>query len=165
MDPNWGVIGAVGKPAIDDECGQNVVGHWCDPHRYFHYPHLPHRVQSLDEMWLGIRKSRGIGFDPDLPGFHCYGMDLSLSAREKGMQSYAIDNFVWHKYKHSNGSRILRREHSEKITVRTSEAFKVMQKQSADYVARKWKHYLPFHTTSLIFVDIGKYRTARGDYL
>ena len=120
VDPNWGVIGAVGAilAAENGNAPKELRGHWCDPHGYFSFGPLPHEVESLDEQWLGFRKSRGVEFDPDLPGFHCYGIDLSLTARESGLKSYAIDAFVWHKYRDSDGYLIRSKEDSAKIRER-----------------------------------------------
>ena len=104
IDPIWGVLGAVGVLPCGAE-GEPMRGHWADPHRpapQYHGP-LPSEVLSLDELWLGMRKRRGLSFDPELPGFHCYGIDLSLTASKHGCRSYAIDAFVWHKYRDFSG--------------------------------------------------------------
>jgi hypothetical protein len=148
VDPRWGVLGAVGAlPPIHGSAKQ-LRGHWCDPSGYYRLGPLPHEVQSLDEQWLGLRKRRNINFDPALPGFHCYGIDLSLAAWEKGMKSYAIDAFVWHKHRDSTGYLVARREDSAKIRRRWSDEFMAGFEPSASYVERKWKKYLPFQTTS-----------------
>ncbi len=150
-DPRWGVVGAVGAVAFgrQDPSGvKELRGHWCDPHGYHRRGPLPAEVESLDEQWLGVRLSRGPSFDADLPGFHCYGIDLSLTAREMGMRSYAIDSFVWHKYRGTDGNLILSREHSPKIAARWDEGFMAEFNPAADYVEKKWSKYLPFQTTS-----------------
>ena len=90
----------------------------------------------------------GVHFDPALPGFHCYGIDLSLTARDLGLESYAIDAFVWHKYRDPEGYLVSRREDSEKILRRWSDKFMAEFLPSANYVESKWKKYLPFQTTS-----------------
>ena len=150
LDRNWGVVGAVGAIAAEDNRdGSKILkGHWCDPHGYSRQLPLPHEVESLDEQWLGIRKSSGVRFDSNLPGFHCYGIDLSLSARERGMKSYAIDAFVWHKFADCRGRLITRREDSSKIMGRWTEGFMADFNPSADYVEKKWSKFLPFQTTS-----------------
>ena len=147
-DPDWGVIGGVG--AIEPIPGQpkELKGHWCDPSGYHRVGPLPHVVQSLDEQWLGVRKKSGVTFDANLPGFHCYGIDVSLCAFDLGLKSYAIDCFVWHKYKDSDGYLIGCRDDSSKIRDRWSEEFMADFRPSADYVEEKWKKYLPFQTTS-----------------
>ncbi|MEM7230551.1 MAG: sulfatase-like hydrolase/transferase [Planctomycetota bacterium] len=147
-DPNWGVIGGVGALAPMAGEKKQLRGHWCDPSGYHRMGTLPHEVQSLDEQWLGVRKRSGVDFDPDLPGFHCYGIDLSLAALERGLKSYAVDAFVWHKYKDSSGYLICERGDSSKIRERWGDAFMADFQPCADYVERKWKKYLPFQTTS-----------------
>jgi arylsulfatase A-like enzyme len=149
LDPEWGVLGAVGVTAPLSGSPQQLVGHWCDPNGYYSRRPLPREVQSLDEQWLGLRKRRGLAFDEKLPGFHCYGIDISLTARQQGLKSYAIDAFVWHKYRDSKGHLIARREDSSKILQRRSHEFKKDFLSSAEYVERKWKMFLPFCSTSM----------------
>ncbi len=147
-DARWGVLGAVGaRPPVPGSPKQ-LRGHWCDPSGYWRLGPLPSEVDSLDEQWLGLRKERGLSFDVHLPGFHCYGIDLSLAARERGLRSYAIDAFVWHKHRGPNGYLTSRREDSAKIRRRWSEDFMAEFQPSADYVERKWRKFLPFQTTS-----------------
>ncbi len=151
LDPSWGVIGAAGVVAASPEDPtrpKELKGHWCDPYGYHRYAPLPAEVQSLDEMWLGVRRSRGPAFDSSLPGLHCYGIDLSLAARQIGLRSYAIDNFVWHKYRDPEGRLIEGCEKSPKILGRSQDDFIEQFQRSADYVRKKWPHYLPFWSTS-----------------
>lgn len=148
IDPRWGVLGAVGALPPADGSPKELRGHWCDPSGYYLRGPLPAEVQSLDEQWLGFRRARGLDFDPDLPGFHCYGIDLSLQARKQGLRSWAIDDFVWHKHRDAKGYIVSCREDSEKIRRRWSDEFMREFQPSADYVEHKWKKYLPFQTTS-----------------
>ncbi len=145
-DPNWGVIGAVGMgPAAD---GQDVIyGHWSDPHGYHRQGPLPCRVRTLDELWLGISKNRGLAFDPALPGFHCYGVDLCLTAETMGLNNYAIDAFLWHKYRGRDGNLIARPDDCNKLRARWTDGFMAAFSPSADYVAGKWHHEKPFSST------------------
>lgn len=147
-DPKWGVIGAVGALPPIPGSSKQLRGHWCDPSGYYRLGPLPAEVDSLDEQWLGLRKSRGIHFDPAMPGFHCYGIDISLAARDRGLKSYAIDAFVWHKHRDSNGYLVTRREDSAKIRRRWSQEFLDEFLPSARHVEEKWRRYLPFQTTS-----------------
>ena len=147
-DPNWGVVGAVGALSPVPDQPKELRGHWCDPSGYHRLGPLPHEVQSLDEQWLGFRKRSGLTFDRKLPGFHCYGIDLSMTAREAGKKSYAIDAFVWHKYRDSRGHLIGRQEESWKIRRRWDDDFMSEFQPAADHVESKWKKYLPFQTTS-----------------
>ena len=150
-DANWGVLGAVGalppKPGVQKQ----LRGHWCDPSGHWRLGPLPSEVDSLDEQWLGIRRSRGVKFDPEMPGFHCYGIELSLSARDLGLKTYAIDAFVWHKYRDPSGCLISKQEDSAKIRRRWSHEFMEEFEPSAKYVERKWRKFLPFQSTSWIW--------------
>jgi hypothetical protein len=147
-DASWGVLGAVGALPPIPGSEKQLRGHWCDPSGYYRLGPLPQEVESLDEQWLGVRRSRGVGFDPDMPGFHCYGIDLSLAARERGLASYAIDAFVWHKHRERDGHLVTRREASSKIRRRWSDEFLAEFEPAADYVEAKWRKFLPFQTTS-----------------
>lgn len=149
-DPHWGVIGAAGRapgPGAGGEPPPNV-GHWSDPHRY-HRPRvpMPAEVQILDELWLGFRASRGVDFDPELPGFHCYGADLCLSARDRGLRSWVVDAPVVHKLFRPDGTLIEASDQSHKIAGRATDAFRADFRRSAEFVAAKFAHHLPFDST------------------
>ena len=148
QDPDWGVIGPVGAMEVVPGQKKQLRGHWSDPSGHHLEGPLPHVVESLDEQLLGVRRRNGIEFDAGLPGFHCYGIDLSLTARERGYKSYALDCYAWHKFKDSEGRLVERRERSSKIKRRWGEEFMAEFGPSADYVEKKWQKYLPFQTTS-----------------
>lgn len=150
IDPNWGVLGAAGVSHVGAS-DPLLRGHWADPNQPtpLYFGPLPCEVSSLDELWLGIRKRRGVSFDPQLPGFHCYGVDLSLTAASRGLRSYAIDAFVFHKYKNPAGARITGKFDSQKIMQRSSPEFKAAVKSSKDYIARKWYAQLPLRSISM----------------
>lgn len=153
-DPGWGVIGAAGRaPQPGDGSEPPNIGHWSDPHGYHAPPSggLPQRVQVLDELWLGMRAARGLTFDPNLPGFHCYGADLCMTARSRGLHCYVVDAPVIHKLVRPDGTLITRSEQSHKITSRRTAAFHADFKRSADHVAGKWSRYLPFQSTCHAF--------------
>jgi hypothetical protein len=153
-DPDWGVIGSVGIAAMatvmSDSC---LVGHWCDPAGYRFNGPLPAPVQSLDEQWLCIRRNSGVTFDENLPGLHCYGVDICMQARARGLQCYAIDAFVWHKYLLADGTHPLAPHASSKIARRATKAFRDEVQPSYDYVAKKWRDRYPFFSTSMSWVN------------
>ena len=153
-DPDWGVIGSVGIAAMatimSDSC---LVGHWCDPRGYRFNGPLPAPVQSLDEQWLCIRRNSGVTFDENLPGLHCYGVDICMQARARGLQCYAIDSFVWHKYLLADGTHPLAPHASSKIARRATQAFRDEVQPSYDYVAKKWRDRYPFFSTSMSWVN------------
>lgn len=66
-------------------------GHIVDPNGHCFWPGLPHTVLALDEVLLAVRRSSGLRFDPDVPGFHCYGADLCFEVDRRGQRVVAID--------------------------------------------------------------------------
>src|ERR1700722_4555641 len=52
-------------------------------------PELPAQVATLDELVLVVRGDSGLRFDPAL-GFHVYGADICLQARELGLAVVAM---------------------------------------------------------------------------
>ncbi|MFK7738760.1 MAG: glycosyltransferase [Planctomycetota bacterium] len=71
-------------------------GHIYDPNGHCCWPSLPSRVLALDEVLMAVRKSSGLRFDEQVPGFHCYGADLCFEADRRGLQAVAIDAPVVH---------------------------------------------------------------------
>jgi Glycosyltransferase like family len=61
-------------------------------------------VASLDEVILIVRKSSGLRFDERLSGFHLYGTDICLGAKQIGKKCYAISAFCVH---NTNGYNFL----------------------------------------------------------
>ncbi len=153
-DPQWGVIGAAGRAPERPDGGEPPnVGHWSDPHRYHAPPRegLPLEVQILDELWLGFRASSGLSFDPEHPGFHCYGAEICLAARKSGRRSYVIDAPIVHKLFTPGGTLIEESGQSHKIAGRRGDAFRADFLRSADHVARKYARDLPFRSTCHVF--------------
>jgi Glycosyltransferase like family len=91
---------------------------------------LPAQVATLDELLLIVRRDSGLRFDPAL-GFHLYGADFCLQARENGLAVVALSALCHH------NSR----------SVGFPEAFFA----SARVFARKWSHRLPVATPCVIF--------------
>ncbi|WP_071798249.1 hypothetical protein [Natronohydrobacter thiooxidans] len=86
-DPDWALIGAYGVddhargwgPVWSSSLGQ-IVGH---------VALSPQPVQSFDELLIVMRRSAGLTWDTDLPGWHLYGTDIVTQARAKGLGAYA----------------------------------------------------------------------------
>jgi len=95
-DPTWGVAGVFGIT-------QSKV---CEHRGHCYSTGLrailgagfsaPIEAQSLDELVLIVRRSSGLSFDDELPGFHLYGTDICLQATSKGMGSYIVPAFCIH---------------------------------------------------------------------
>ena len=96
-------------------------------------PELPATVATLDELLLIVRRDAPLRFDPAL-GFHLYGADLCLQAREAGLAVVALEVVCQH------NSR----------SVGLPDAFF----RSAQVFARKWAHRLPVATPCVI-IDKG----------
>ncbi len=95
-------------------------------------PGLPARVATLDELLLVVRRHGPLRFDPAL-GFHLYGADLCLQARERGLAAVALGALCHHNSRH----------------IGLGEGFH----ESAAVFARKWKHRLPIATPCVI-IDV-----------
>ena len=124
-DPNWGVLGVFG------------ITRESRPHGYIYCTGLekvlgqsfsqPVPCTSLDEVVLVLRRSAGLIFDDQLPGFHFYGTDICLEARQRGLNSYIIPAFCIH---NTQGMKFL------------PWAFW----QGYLYMRRKWRRQLPIKT-------------------
>lgn len=89
--PRFGVAGLVGVT----EAG-GFAGHVLDPHGHHRWGTGSQPVMSLDEHLLILDRDSGLRFDPSIPGFHCYGTDIALQARDKGFEVFALDAPVVH---------------------------------------------------------------------
>ena len=97
-DPAWGVLGVCGiaKSSV-------AVGHVYSTGLGFTFGRDFRDVveaESLDEVLLVVRRSSGLAFDVQLPGFHLYGTDICLEAQRRGMKNYIFSGFCVH---NSNG--------------------------------------------------------------
>jgi hypothetical protein len=93
-DPEWGVLGVWGSRSSGERAGfvydgasGRVLGNQFEGGL---------EVDSLDEIVLILRKSAGLCFDPQIPGFHMYGADICLEARRRKKKCYAIAAFCIH---------------------------------------------------------------------
>ena len=66
-------------------------GHIYDPNGHCYWPSLPKRVLTLDEVLIAVRKSAGLRFNEEVPGFHCYGADICFQADARGLRTVAVD--------------------------------------------------------------------------
>jgi hypothetical protein len=121
-DPEWGVLGLYGmtdsgrrkgwvySEGLGAVLGTEFMG--VEP------------VRTLDEVLLVIRRSSGLRFDAELPGFHMYATDLCLTAERQGLQNYVIPAFAVH---NSNGIGRLGKDFWD----------------ACEYIRRKWHAVLP----------------------
>lgn len=157
-DRSWGVVGCAGcvtdRSPVTGRPKRRMLGHWSDPHGLFEpkLP-LPARVDVLDEMVLGFRRSHGMSFDAELPGFHHYGADLCMSARAEGRGCYVIDAPVVHKLVASDGRLIRGAEDSPSLRRRSQVKGSPAFVTGAGHVARKWADQLPFYSPCHLFEE------------
>lgn len=108
----------------------------------------PMPVRTLDEIILILRKSSGLRFDENLPGFHLYGTDICMEASRRGLINYAVGAFCIH---NSNEAvylpdqfyrcyRYLRRKYWNELPIQTS-CIRIT-KGNSEYIMRKLKGFI-----------------------
>jgi hypothetical protein len=116
---------------VDAPLAAQRVGWVVDRDRLLHDgPELPARVATLDELLLIVPRDTPLRFDPAL-GFHLYGADLCLQAREHGRAVVALAAPCFHNAR----------------SVGLPESFFA----SAQVFVRKWAHRLPVATPCVLF--------------
>jgi len=91
LPPEVCVVGVVGSTAHGF-----VRGHINDPNGHCFWPPARARVLTLDECVLVLRASADLCFDETVPGFHCYGADLCLTAQARGLEVWSLDLPITH---------------------------------------------------------------------
>jgi hypothetical protein len=86
LPPDVALAGLVGC-----ERSGRFRGHILDPNGHCYWGPLPRPVLTLDEVLIAVRKSSGLRFCEEVPGFHCYGADLCCEAVARGLRVMAID--------------------------------------------------------------------------
>ena len=124
-DPHWGVLGVYGVTAAGEFRGHLYCNaNQCALGRPIQEPV---EVGTLDEVVLIVRKDSGLQFDDGLKGFHLYGADMCLTARERGLKIYVVPGFCIH---NANGYGMFPRAFWRGYL----------------YMRRKWKSRLPVKT-------------------
>ena len=135
-----GVAGVYGVGAVVEPPGQppaaQRIGRVVDRGRWLQDgPGLPAPAVTLDELLLIVRRDGPLRAEPAL-GFHLYGADLCLQARERGLAVMVLDALCRH------NSR----------SVGLPEEFLA----SAEVFARKWAERLPVATPCAVFDRDGR---------
>src|SRR5271155_2139503 len=99
-------------------------------------PEPPSQVATLDELVLVVRRDSGLRFDPAL-GFHLYGADICLQAREQGLAVVALGALC---------------HHNSRSVGLPKEFY-----GSAAVFARKWSHRLPVATPCVVIDRLGEF--------
>lgn len=94
LDPTWAVAGLVGLTIENRVAGHvwstGLVREIGDPSG------LPVATTCIDELLIVLKRSSGVRFDPTLPNFHLYGMDIVQTARASGRGAYIVHAPVVH---------------------------------------------------------------------
>jgi GT2 family glycosyltransferase len=125
QDPQWAVAGVWGVK----ENGERAGNVYCTGlgRMLGQSGTDPVQVRTLDEVLLVVRKSSGVTFDEQLPGYHLYGTDICLEAQRRGLRCYALPAFCIH---NTNGYALLPWEFWKSYLI----------------MRRKWKEVLPVIT-------------------
>jgi hypothetical protein len=102
-------------------------------------PPLPCAVDTLDELLLAVPRGTPLRFDPAL-GFHLYGADLCVQARERHLPVAALDALCFH----NSDTFTLPPEFSSAATM----------------LARKWAACLPIATSCVHMDAHGRVRVS-----
>jgi hypothetical protein len=138
-DRRYGPIGVAGVyGVVMAESGPRRVGHVVDRDflRDEDTP-LPTPVATLDELLLIVPRGSLLRFEPSL-GFHFYGADLCLAARQQGLAAVALGALCFHNSRH----------------VDLPDAFSA----SAKVFAQKWAAQLPMATPCALLDRTGALR-------
>jgi SAM-dependent methyltransferase len=125
-----GVIGAAHDGPLAPHAVSPLVGRVLDRDRVVQGPGpLPALAETLDELVLVLSHGTSLRFDPTL-GFHFYGADLSLQARDRGLATVAVEALCFHNQR----------------GVDLPPDFRT----SGGAFARKWRDQLPIRTTCAV---------------
>lgn len=91
VDPGWAIAGLFGKTAAGALAGQVWSTGTRGGELLRGTEPLPARVACLDELLLVVNARAGVRFDPALPGFHLYGVDVVQAALHAGRGAWAVD--------------------------------------------------------------------------
>jgi hypothetical protein len=125
---NWGVLGCFGSRKF----AEGGIGRLYTTGLGLHGRRIdkPELVETLDEIVLIIRKSSGLRYDESLPHFHLYGTDICMSAKDKGMDNYALPGFCVH--------------NTHQLLALPKEYYECYH-----YIKKKWRKFLPIYTSCL----------------
>lgn len=126
IDPDWAVLACCGI----DRTGNFVGDVWSTSlgARIGAPVGKPQPAQSVDELFIILRRSAGLRWDQGLPNFHLYGTDIVQTALAAGKGAWIVDLPVVHNDKFHDA-----------LGKDFDESFRWMQ--------RKWRNVLPVRTT------------------
>jgi len=118
-----GIGGVFG--VLDRRVPFDAVGRVVHRDRLLSHRQLPIDVDGLDELLMVVPRDTPLRVDAAL-GWHLYGTDLALQARQRGLRVVVLDALC----------------HHNSLTGRVPSQYR----QSERVLARKWKELLPIHT-------------------
>ena len=128
-----GVIGAAHAGPVETHAMSPLVGWVVDRDRLLRGPEtLPASAETLDELVLILPRGTPLLLDPAL-GFHFYGADLCMQARESGLSTVAVEALCFHNQR----------------GVELPADFAV----SGRAFAKRWSRRLPVKTTCAVVVE------------
>ena len=107
---------------------------------------LPAEIETLDELLVAFRKSSGLRFDSNVPGFFNYAPDICMEARSRGLGSFVVDVPVVHYTK-------------DKLL---PDMLPAVEYEAGENLIRKWPQYVPPRTLCGNFGNIWNFRANRG---
>lgn len=126
-EQQFGPLGVAGVYGCDlQPTPKKYHGHLVDRLKALrHGDPLPARVMSLDEVLLAMPRSLAVQGDPAL-GYHQYGADLCLQAKQLGLPSVALEAPLFHNSKLAEvpqsfyeSSRVLATKWQSELPIRT----------------------------------------------
>jgi glycosyltransferase involved in cell wall biosynthesis len=126
FDPKWAVLACCGihrnEEFVGDVWSTGLGGRIGAP------VSEPQPVQSVDELFIILRRSAGLRWDNDLPNFHLYGSDIVQTALAAGHGAWVMNLPVIH---------------NDKFHVKLGDDFT----RSYRWMQRKWRACLPIRAT------------------
>ncbi|NCD70357.1 hypothetical protein [Mucilaginibacter agri] len=96
IDKNWGILSNAG--GLEGDLYRRYVLNVAYPDGLHQMVGtLPHKVASVDENFIVVKRSANLALSSNLKGFHLYGTDLCLIAELLGYSAYAINFKITHK--------------------------------------------------------------------
>jgi hypothetical protein len=124
VDPHWGVVGCAGM-TDRSEVAAHLYRH---DRELIGQVGLPAKIRTVDECIISFRRSSGLRFDTNLPGFFFYAVDMCLQAEARKLNNYVLDCPCFHQAKESG--------------------FRPGFFKTETFIVRKWRERLPIQTLS-----------------
>jgi ubiquinone/menaquinone biosynthesis C-methylase UbiE len=112
--PDLGIAGVVGMSengAQLSDKGRGCISSYGQIWPWSHAVSIPEAVQTLDECLIIISKAvfQELQFDDkNFDGWHLYGADFGLCAKEKGLSTYVLPLFIYHRTLNLNRKDLLK---------------------------------------------------------